>query len=99
SLENYFRQCAILVTCRDLAVMAATLANGGVNPLTGQRAVPVEHLDRVLSVMATCGMYDYAGSWLTEVGLPAKSGVGGGIAAVLPGRFGIGVFAPRLDEK
>lgn len=99
SLENYFRQCAVLVTCRDLAVMGATLANRGVNPLTGQRAVPVEHLDRVLSVMATCGMYDYAGSWLTEVGLPAKSGVGGGIVAVLPGRFGIGVYSPRLDAK
>lgn len=99
SLENYFRQCAILVTCRDLALMAATLANGGVNPLTGQRAMPCEHLDRVLSVMASCGMYDYAGSWLTEVGIPAKSGVGGGIVAVLPGRFGIGVFSPRLDAK
>jgi len=97
-LENYFRQCAILVTCRDLAFMAATLANCGVNPLTGQRAMPAEHLDRVLSVMATCGMYDYAGSWLTEVGMPAKSGVGGGMA-VLPGRFGIGVFSPRLDAK
>lgn len=98
-LENYFRQCAILVTCRDLAVMAATLANRGVNPMTGRRATPSEYVDRVLSVMATCGMYDYAGSWLTEVGLPAKSGVGGGIVAVLPGRFGIGVYSPRLDAK
>lgn len=98
-LENYFRQCAVRVTCRDLAVMGATLANGGINPVTGYRAVPSEHLERVLSVMATCGMYDYAGSWLTEVGLPAKSGVGGGIVAVLPGRFGIGVYSPRLDAK
>ena len=99
SLENYFRQCSILVNCRDLAYMAATLANGGVHPMTGVRALPAEHVERVLSVMATCGMYDYAGSWLYEVGIPAKSGVGGGIIAALPGRFGIGVFSPRLDEK
>lgn len=99
SLENYFRQCSILVSCRDLAYMAATLANGGVHPVTGKRALPDEHVERVLSVMATCGMYDYAGSWLYEVGIPAKSGVGGGIIAALPGRFGIGVFSPRLDEK
>ncbi len=99
SLENYFRQCSILVDCRDLAYMAATLANGGVHPLTGTRALPAEHVERVLSVMATCGMYDFAGSWLYEVGMPAKSGVGGGIIAVLPGRFGIGIFSPRLDKK
>jgi glutaminase len=99
SLENYFRQCSILVSCRDLAYMAATLANGGVHPLTGRRALPEEHVERVLSVMATCGMYDHAGSWLYEVGMPAKSGVGGGIIAVLPGRFGIGIFSPRLDKK
>ncbi len=98
-LENYFRQCSLLVTCRDLAFMAATLANGGVHPLTHKRALPAEHVERVLSVMATCGMYDYAGSWLYEVGMPAKSGVGGGIIAVLPGRFGIGIFSPRLDPK
>ncbi len=99
SLENYFRQCSILVSCKDLAYMAATLANGGVHPLTGVHALPAEHVEPVLSVMATCGMYDYAGSWLYEVGMPAKSGVGGGIIAVLPGRFGIGIFSPRLDEK
>ena len=99
SLENYFRQCSILVTCRDLAYMAATLANGGVHPVTGVRALPAEHVERVLSVMATCGVYDFAGSWLYEVGIPAKSGVGGGVIAVLPGRFGIGVFSPRLDAK
>lgn len=99
SLENYFRQCSVLVDCRDLAFMAATLANGGVHPLTGERALPVEHVERVLSVMATCGMYDFAGSWLYEIGMPAKSGVGGGIIAVLPGRFGIGIFSPRLDAK
>ncbi len=98
-LENYFRQCSILVSCRDLAYMAATLANDGVHPLTHKRALPSEHVGRVLSVMATCGMYDYAGSWLYEVGMPAKSGVSGGIMAALPGRFGIGVFSPRLDKK
>lgn len=99
ALENYFRQCSLLVNCRDIAFMAATLANGGVHPLTHQRVLPAEHVDQVLSVMATCGMYDYAGSWLTEVGMPAKSGVGGGIIAVLPGRFAIGVYSPRLDAK
>lgn len=99
SLENYFRQCSVRVSCEDLGYMAATLANGGVHPLTGQRALPSEHVEHVLSVMATCGMYDYAGSWLYEVGIPAKSGVGGGIIAVLPGRFGIAIFSPRLDEK
>jgi len=99
AVENYFRQCSLLVNCRDLAYMAATLANAGVHPVTGVRALPAEHVARVLSVMATCGMYNYAGSWMYEVGMPAKSGVGGGIAAVLPGRFGIGVFSPRLDAK
>lgn len=99
SLENYFRQCSLLVNCHDLACMAATLANGGVHPVTQQRAVPPEYVTRVLSVMATCGMYDFAGSWLTEVGMPAKSGVGGGIVAVLPGRFGVAVYSPRLDAK
>jgi glutaminase len=97
--ENYFRQCSISVTCRDLGVMAATLANGGVNPVTGVRALPQEHVESVLSVMASCGMYDYAGEWLYQVGMPAKSGVSGGIVAVLPGRLGIGVFSPPLDEK
>ena len=99
ALENYFRQCALEVTCRDLAFIAATLANGGVNPRNGARALPAAHVPSVLAVMTTCGMYDYAGSWLYEVGMPAKSGVGGGILAVLPGRFGIGVYSPALDEK
>ncbi len=96
-LDLYFRQCSILVTCRDLAVLGATLANRGTNPITGERALAPDHVDDVLSVMTTCGMYDYAGQWLHEVGLPAKSGVAGGIVAVLPGRLGIGVFSPRLD--
>ena len=98
ALENYFRQCALEVSCRDLAFMAATLANGGVHPLTGKRAATPDEVEAVLSVMSTCGMYDYAGGWLYEVGMPAKSGVSGGIIAVLPGRFGIGVFSPPLDE-
>ncbi len=98
-LENYFRQCSVRATCRDLAYMAATLANSGVHPVTGKRAVPAEEVQRVLTIMATCGMYDYAGSWLYDVGLPAKSGVGGGVIAVLPGRFGIAIFSPRLDQN
>jgi glutaminase len=98
-LDLYFRQCSVLVTCRDLAVMAATLANGGVNPVTGRRALHQTHVERVLSVMATCGMYDYAGEWLYTVGLPAKSGVAGGVIAVLPGQLGIGVFSPPLDAR
>ena len=98
-LDLYFRQCSVLVTGRDLAVMAATLANGGVNPLTGVRALSAEHVQAVLSVMATCGMYDFAGEWLYTVGLPAKSGVAGGVIAVLPGQLGIGVFSPPLDAR
>ncbi len=99
TLEAYFQQCAIRVTCRDLAIMGATLANGGVNPITGQRAVPEKFVANVLSVMATCGMYDASGDWLYRTGLPAKSGVGGGIMAVQPGRLGIAVFSPRLDAQ
>ena len=99
TLESYFRQCSIRVTCRDLALIGATLANGGVNPVTGIRAIPMEHVENVLSVMATCGMYDFSGEWLYRTGLPAKSGVGGGILAVQPGRIGIGVFSPRLDAQ
>src|SRR5437667_302131 len=83
--ENYFRQCSLSVTCQDLGVMAATLANGGINPVTGTRALQREHVESVLSVMASCGMYDYAGGWLYHVGMPAKSGVSGGILAGLPG--------------
>ena len=99
TLETYFRQCSIRVTCRDLALVGATLANGGVNPVTGVRALAAEYVDNVLSVMATCGMYDFSGEWLYRTGLPAKSGVGGGILAVQPGRIGIGVFSPRLDAQ
>ncbi|MGW4352857.1 glutaminase A [Nocardia sp. NPDC004582] len=97
AVDRYFRQCSIDVTCRDLAVMAATLANNGVNPLTRERALTGPLVEQVLSVMTTCGMYDAAGDWVTTVGLPAKSGVGGGILAVLPGQIGIAVYSPRLD--
>ncbi len=97
-LDLYFEQCSILVTAEDLAMMAATLANGGVNPRTGERALKAENVARVLSVMATCGMYDWSGEWMYRIGLPAKSGVGGGIIAVLPGQMGLGTFSPRLDE-
>jgi glutaminase len=97
-LDRYFRQCSVLVTSDDLAIMAATLANAGVNPVSGERAIEHAHVESVLSVMSTCGMYDYAGSWLFRVGMPAKSGVAGGIIAVLPGQLGIGVYAPPLDD-
>jgi glutaminase len=96
-LALYLRQCSVHVTCRDLAVMAATLANGCVNPLTGHRVLPRERVRDVLSVLYTCGMYDAAGQWAYDVGVPAKSGVSGGILAVVPGKGGIGVYSPGLD--
>lgn len=98
-LETYFQQCSLRVTCADLAVMGATLANQGFNPITGERAIAHEYVDNVLGVMASCGMYDWSGEWIYRVGLPAKSGVGGGILAVLPGQLGIGVFSPPLDGQ
>src|SRR5882757_642695 len=99
SLELYFQQCSVLVTAHDLAVMGASLANAGVNPVTKQRAIDRQYVKDVLSVMLTCGMYDYAGEWAYRVGLPAKSGVGGGICAVVPGKAGIGIFSPLLDAR
>lgn len=99
TLETYFQQCSLEVTCRDLALMGATLANQGVHPQTGRRAIAAEYVDNVLGVMATCGMYDWSGEWIYRVGLPAKSGVGGGILAVLPGQLGIAVFSPPLDSQ
>jgi glutaminase len=98
-LDLYFEQCSILVSARDLAAMAATLANNGVNPRTGARAFDERYVKNVLSVMHSCGMYDYAGEWSYRIGLPAKSGVGGGIIAVLPGQFGIGTYSALLDEQ
>jgi glutaminase len=99
ALDLYFQQCSIAVTCRDLALMAACLANGGVNPTNGHRAIESQYVASILSVMASCGMYDYAGEWIYRVGMPAKSGVSGGVLAVLPGQMGIGVFSPPLDER
>ncbi|WP_159230742.1 glutaminase A [Mycolicibacterium vanbaalenii] len=98
-LDVYFRQCALRVTSTDLAKIGATLARGGVNPQTGRRVLSAAVVRRTLSVMVTCGMYDAAGDWVSAVGMPAKSGVGGGIVAVLPGQLGIGVYSPRLDDK
>jgi glutaminase len=97
-LEVYFRQCAILVTARDIAVMAATLANRGINPVTGEQVMTPYAISRTLSVMTSSGMYDYAGEWIYRVGIPAKSGVGGGILAALPARLGLGSYSPKLDK-
>jgi glutaminase len=97
-LEVYFRQCAILVTARDIAIMAATLANRGKNPVTGEQVMTPYAISRTLSVMTSSGMYDYAGEWIYRVGIPAKSGVGGGILAALPARLGLGSYSPKLDS-
>jgi glutaminase len=96
-LEVYFRQCSVLVTARDIAVMAATLANRGTNPVTGEQVMTPYAISRTLSVMTSSGMYDYAGEWIYRVAIPAKSGVGGGILAALPARLGLGSYSPRLD--
>ncbi|WP_280507577.1 glutaminase [Nocardia flavorosea] len=97
-VDGYIRQCSVLVTTRDLAVMAATLANRGINPLSEERVIPEPVVRQVLSVMSTCGMYDAAGDWATQVGIPAKSGVAGGLIGALPGQIGIATFSPRLDR-
>ncbi|NMN99766.1 glutaminase [Gordonia sp. TBRC 11910] len=97
-IDGYFRQCSVEVTVADLAMMAATLANGGVQPLTGEAILDRHAVRQMLSVMTTCGMYDAAGDWLSVVGIPAKSGVAGGIIGVLPGQIGIAAFSPRLDR-
>lgn len=97
-LDVYFQQCSLIVTSRDLAVMVATLANGGVNPVTNEQVIGQNNVARTLAVMTSSGMYDYAGEWAYRVGMPAKSGVGGGIVAALPGQLAIGVFSPLLDS-
>jgi glutaminase len=97
-VDTYFRQCAVLVSVADIATMAATLANGGVNPRTGAQVVGERAAGHVLTVMATCGMYDYSGEWLLRVGLPAKSGVSGCVIAVSPAQFGIGLFSPPVTS-
>jgi glutaminase len=99
TLDLYFQQCSLEVNTADLATMAACLANEGVNPVTGERAISSEYIKDLLSVMLTCGLYDFAGEWAYRVGLPAKSGVGGGMVAVSPGCAGIGVFSPLLDDR
>ncbi|MBA2443466.1 MAG: glutaminase A, partial [Rubrobacter sp.] len=98
TLELYLKQCSVCVTTRDLGVMAATLAGGCTNPETGERALAARYTRDLLSVMHTCGMYDAAGQWAYDVGLPAKSGVSGGIMAVVPGKLGIAVYSPGLDS-
>lgn len=97
AVAGYTRQCSANVTVRDLALMASTLANGGVQPNTDKRLFSRRTTRHLLSVMASCGMYDAAGDWFTTVGIPAKSGVAGGIIGVLPGQVGVAVFSPRLD--
>jgi len=97
SLDLYTRQSALEVTARDLAIMGATLADGGVNPLTGERVVDAAVCRYVLAVMTTAGLYETSGDWLYDVGLPGKSGIGGGIVSVSPGKCGLGTFAPLLD--
>jgi len=96
--DIYTKQCSVGVNTKDIAAMAATLANGGKNPLTGKQVVNTKHIPKILAVMATAGLYDDAGKWLYQTGMPAKSGVGGGIIAVSPGKFGIAVISPPLDE-
>jgi glutaminase len=99
TLHQYFSQCSLLVNCRDLATMAATLANMGTNPVTHETVFDFQYIKDVLAVMFTCGLYDHAGEWAYRVGLPAKSGVGGGLLAVVNRQLGIAVYSPRLDAK
>ena len=98
AVDLYTRQCSVGVNAKDLANMAATLANGGKNPVTGKQVLDQAKVPPVLAVMATAGLYDDSGKWLYHTGLPAKSGVGGGIIAVSPGKFGIAVVSPPLDS-
>jgi glutaminase len=97
ALDLYTRQCSVSVSARDLAVMGATLANGGRNPLTGVQVVAPSTAAQVLAVVSTAGLYETTGEWLYKVGVPAKSGVGGGIVAIVPGKFAVGTFSPPLD--
>lgn len=99
AVRGYSDQCSVLVTVKDIARMAATLANNGLHPETGDRVVSQQAAQQTLSVMASCGMYDGSGRWLASIGIPAKSGVSGGIIGVLPGQVGLASFAPRLDAE
>lgn len=96
--DVYTKQCSLNVTVKDLAVMGATLADGGVNPITGEQVIDASHCKRVLAVLATAGLYELSGDWLYEIGLPGKSGVSGGIVTISPGKGGLGTFAPLLDS-
>jgi glutaminase len=98
AMRVYTRECSVGVSAKDLGMMGATLANGGVNPVTDRRMLPAEHVPELLAIMATAGFYDESGEWMYTAGLPAKTGVGGGIVAVVPGRFAIAAFSPRLNE-
>jgi glutaminase len=97
AVDLYTRQCSLRVTAHDLAVMGATLADGGVNPVTGERVIDADVCHYTLAVMLTAGLYEDSGDWLYDIGLPAKSGIGGGIVTISPGKGGMGTFAPRLD--
>jgi len=97
AVDLYTRQCSIGLTSRQLATMGATLAAGGINPLSGKRVIQADNIPQILSVMLSCGMYDYSGTWSYLTGLPAKSGVGGGIVAIVPGKGAIAAFSPRID--
>ncbi|HSG92308.1 MAG TPA: glutaminase A [Methylotenera sp.] len=99
ALDLYFKQCAILVNCRDLAVMGATLSNLGKNPLTGFEVFDIDRVKDMLSIMFTCGMYDYSGEWAYKVGVPAKSGVAGGVVAIVNRQLGIASYSPPLDAR
>jgi len=99
TLHQYFSQCSVLVNCHDLAMMAATMANMGSNPVTGEMVFDFRYVKDVLTVMFTCGLYDHAGEWALRVGLPAKSGVAGGIIAIVNRQLGIAVYSPKLDAK
>ena len=99
SLLTYFKQCSLQVSARDLSIMGATLACNGFNPVTKKRVISIGNAIKTMSIMASAGMYDYSGEWLYRVGLPAKSGVGGGIIAALPSQFGLGSFSPPLDQQ
>lgn len=94
----YTKQCSVGVTAKQLATMGATLANGGVNPVTGEQVIEAKHVPKILAVMMMAGFYDESGMWAWNTGLPAKTGVGGGIVAVVPGKFAIAAFSPPLDE-
>ncbi|HEX7374856.1 MAG TPA: glutaminase A [Steroidobacteraceae bacterium] len=98
ALRVYTRECSVGVSAKDLGMMGATLANGGMNPLTKKQVMPARHVPELLAIMATAGFYDESGDWMYTAGLPAKTGVGGGIVAVVPGRFAIAAFSPRLNE-